>query len=123
MAMVRELQPDILVNDRLEIGGDFKTPEQYQPAGRMTVDGQPVTWEACQTLNGSWGYDRDNLDWKSVDMLVRMLIDAVSKDGNMLLNVGPTARGEFDPRRHRTSARHRRVDAAAFTAVPFMAVA
>jgi alpha-L-fucosidase len=82
----------------LEIGGDFKTPEQYQPAGRMMLNGQPVTWEACQTLNGSWGYDRDNLDWKSVDMLIRMLIDAVSKDGNMLLNVGPTARGEFDPR-------------------------
>lgn len=98
LAMTRELQPDILVNDRLEIGGDFKTPEQYQPAGRMMVDGQPVTWEACQTLNGSWGYDRDNLDWKPVDMLIRMLVDAVSKDGNMLLNVGPTARGEFDPR-------------------------
>jgi alpha-L-fucosidase len=63
----------------------------------MMVDGQPVTWEACQTLNGSWGYDRDNLNWKSVDMLVRMLVDAVSKDGNMLLNVGPNARGEFDP--------------------------
>ncbi len=98
MAMVRELQPDALVNDRLEIGGDFKTPEQYQPAGKMMVDGKPVTWEACQTLNGSWGYDRDNLDWKPVDMLLRMLIDAVSKDGNMLLNVGPTARGEFDAR-------------------------
>jgi alpha-L-fucosidase len=96
MAMVRELQPGILVNDRLEVGGDFKTPEQYQPAGRMTVDGQPVTWEACQTLNGSWGYDRDNLDWKPSVMLIRMLADTVSKDGNLLLNVGPTARGEFD---------------------------
>ena len=98
MAMVRELQPGVLVNDRLEVGGDFTTPEQYQPAGCMTVNGQPVTWEACQTLNGSWGYDRDNLDWKPVIMLLRMLVDAVSKDGNMLLNVGPTARGEFDPR-------------------------
>jgi alpha-L-fucosidase len=98
LAMVRELQPSVLVNDRLEVGGDFKTPEQYQPAGRMVVDGQPVTWEACQTLNGSWGYDRDNLDWKPVDLLIRMLVDAVSKDGNMLLNVGPNARGEFEPR-------------------------
>jgi alpha-L-fucosidase len=97
MAMVRELQPGILVNDRLEVGGDFKTPEQYQPAGRMLAAGQPVTWEACQTLNGSWGYDRDNLDWKPSIMLIRMLIDTVSKDGNLLLNVGPTARGEFDP--------------------------
>uniref|UniRef100_A0A540VG26 alpha-L-fucosidase n=2 Tax=Litorilinea aerophila TaxID=1204385 RepID=A0A540VG26_9CHLR len=98
MAMVRELQPHILVNDRLEVGGDFKTPEQYQPAGRLMVDGKPVVWEACQTLNGSWGYHRDNLDWKPVDMLIRMLVDTVSKDGNMLLNVGPNARGEFEPR-------------------------
>ena len=98
MAMVRELQPGILVNDRLEIGGDFVTPEQYQPAGAMMVDGKPVLWEACQTLNGSWGYHRDNLDWKSVDMLVKMIIDSVSKGGNVLLNVGPNARGEFEPR-------------------------
>jgi alpha-L-fucosidase len=98
MAMVRELQPHILVNDRLGIGGDLKTPEQYQPAGRMVVDGQPVTWEACQTLNGSWGYHRDNLDWKSSDLLIRMLVDGVAKDGNLLLNVGPNARGEFEPR-------------------------
>jgi alpha-L-fucosidase len=96
--MVRELQPDALINDRLGMGGDFKTPEQYQPAAPMQVDGVPVTWEACQTLNGSWGYHRDNLDWKSSEMLVQMLIDAVAKDGNMLLNVGPNARGELEPR-------------------------
>jgi alpha-L-fucosidase len=98
MAMVRELQPGIIVNDRMGIGGDVKTPEQYQPRGWLQVDGKPVVWEACQTLNGSWGYDRDNLDWKSTEMLVRMLVDAVSKGGNMLLNVGPNARGEFEPR-------------------------
>jgi alpha-L-fucosidase len=98
MAMVRELQPGILINDRLDIPGDFVTPEQYQPSGPMVRDGVPVVWEACQTLNGSWGYDRDNLDWKSPDLLVRMLVDSVSKDGNLLLNVGPTGRGEFDPR-------------------------
>jgi alpha-L-fucosidase len=98
LSMVRELQPHILVNDRLEIGGDFKTPEQYQPAGPMMVDGAPVTWEACQTLNGSWGYHRDNLDWKPAGLLIRMLVDTVSKDGNLLLNVGPNARGEFEPR-------------------------
>ncbi len=102
LARIRELQPGILVNDRLDIPGDFLTPEQYQPAGPMTRDGKPMPWEACQTLNGSWGYDRDNLDWKPVDMLIRMLIDSVSKDGNLLLNVGPTGRGEFDPRALRT---------------------
>jgi alpha-L-fucosidase len=98
MGMVRELQPGIIVNDRLEIGGDLKTPEQYQPRGWLTVEGKPVVWEACQTLNGSWGYDRDNLAWKSVDMLVGMLVDTVSKGGNLLLNVGPNARGAFEPR-------------------------
>ncbi|WP_434599327.1 alpha-L-fucosidase [Streptomyces sp. A5-4] len=95
--LVRELQPGILVNDRTGIPGDFITPEQYQPSGPMTDGGRPVRWEACQTLNGSWGYDRDNLDHKSAELLVRMLVDGVSKDGNLLLNVGPTGRGDIDP--------------------------
>ena len=98
LAMVRDLQPGILVNNRSEVEGDFHTPEQVQPRAWVQVDGRPVVWEACQTLNGSWGYDRDNQDWKSPDLLVRMLVDAVSKGGNMLLNVGPTGRGEFDRR-------------------------
>jgi len=98
MAMVRELQPGIIFNDRLNIPGDFRTPEQYQPRGPILMDGQPTMWEACQTLNGSWGYDRDNLDWKSVELLVQMLVDTVSKGGNLLLNVGPNGRGEFEPK-------------------------
>jgi alpha-L-fucosidase len=98
MAMVRELQPHIIVNDRLEIGGDIKTPEQYQPRGWLAVDGKPVVWEACQTFSGSWGYYRDEYTWKSTEMLIQMLIDTVSKGGNMLLNVGPNARGELDTR-------------------------
>jgi alpha-L-fucosidase len=99
LAMVRELQPEIVVNDRLELPGDLVTPEQYQPSGPMVgPDGAPLAWEACQTLNGSWGYDRDNHDDKPVDLLVRMLVDGVSKGGNLLLNVGPTGRGELDPR-------------------------
>lgn len=98
MTMIRELQPGIIVNDRLEIGGDIKTPEQIMPRSWMMVEGKPVVWEACQTLNGAWGYDRDNLDWKSSRMLIGMLIDAVSKGGNLLLNVGPNARGRLEPR-------------------------
>ena len=97
VARPRELQPGILVNDRLGIPGDFVTPEQYQPAKPMEIDGRPVPWEACQTLNGSWGYFRDNQNDKPVDLLVRMLVDGVSKNGNLLLNVGPTGRGNFDP--------------------------
>ncbi len=100
LAMTRELQPGIIVNDRLDLpqGGDIKTPEQYQPREWPTVDGRPVVWEACQTFSGSWGYYRDEYTWKSLDMLVQMLVDTVSKGGNLLLNVGPTGRGEFDAR-------------------------
>lgn len=94
LAMVRELQPTCVVNDRLGIPGDLVTPEQYQPAQPMRdADGAPVRWEACQTTNGSWGYDRDNLDFKSADLLLRMLVDSVGKGGNLLLNIGPDGRG------------------------------
>ncbi|MFC7373656.1 alpha-L-fucosidase [Brachybacterium sp. GCM10030267] len=98
LGMVRELQPTCVVNDRLGIPGDLVTPEQYQPVAPMTgADGSPVRWEACQTTNGSWGYDRDNLDHKSPDLLVRMLVDSVAKGGNLLLNVGPDGRGAVSP--------------------------
>ncbi len=96
--LVRELQPKIILNDRLQIDQDVKTPEQFQPREWVRVNGQPVVWEACQTFSGSWGYYRDEESWKSVDMLVQMLVDTVSKGGNLLLNVGPTGRGEFDER-------------------------
>jgi alpha-L-fucosidase len=98
--IIRELAPDIVLNDRLDLesGWDIKTPEQYQPREWVRVNGQPVVWEACQTFSGSWGYHRDESSWKSVSQLVEMLVDTVSKGGNLLLNVGPTGRGEFDAR-------------------------
>ncbi|GHV11841.1 alpha-L-fucosidase [Clostridia bacterium] len=96
--LIRSYQPDIILNDRLQIGGDVVTPEQYQPREWVKVDGKPVMWEACQTFSGSWGYHRDESTWKSVDTLIQLLIDTVSKGGNLLLNVGPTGRGEFDYR-------------------------
>jgi alpha-L-fucosidase len=101
LATVREKMPNIMINNRLDLtgSGDFVTPEQYQPAtGMKDEDGNPAVWEACQTFSGSWGYYRDELTWKSVPQLLWMLIDGVSKGGNLLLNVGPTARGEFDYR-------------------------
>ncbi len=96
--MVRELQAGIIINDRLGIPQDIKTPEQYLPAEGVTVDGEPVAWEACHTFSGSWGYHRDESSWKSVDQLVKLLIECVSRGGNLLLNVGPTGRGELDAR-------------------------
>ena len=96
--LIRSLQPEIIINDRLEIDQDVKTPEQFQPREWVHINGKPVVWEACQTLSGSWGYHRDEESWKSPEQLLRMLVDTVSKGGNLLLNVGPTGRGEFDYR-------------------------
>ena len=101
--MIREHQPNILINDRADLmdtdwGWDFKTPEQFMVREWVKVDGRPVLWETCQTFSGSWGYHRDESTWKSVEQVIKMLVDTVSKGGNLLLNVGPTARGEFDQR-------------------------
>lgn len=96
--MILSLQPDIIINDRLDLGRGVGTPEQYQRNAKMEAGQKQLVWEACQTLNGSWGYDRDNLDWKSSEMVVKLLVDTVSKGGNLLLNIGPNARGEWDGR-------------------------
>jgi alpha-L-fucosidase len=101
LTLVRKLQPHVLIDNRLDIpnSGDFDTPEQHQPA-EAPKDGQGnvLPWEGCQTFSGSWGYHRDELTWKSLNTLLWMLIDGVSKGGNLLLNVGPTSRGEIDYR-------------------------
>ena len=101
--MVRELQPNVIVNDRLDLidvpgGWDFRTPEQTIPREWVKVNGEKVPWETCQTFSGSWGYHRDEATWKSERQLIVMLCETVSKGGNLLLNVGPTARGTFDDR-------------------------
>jgi alpha-L-fucosidase len=101
--MVRQLQPGILVNDRLDLKADesawdFTTPEQFKVAKWPEVNGKQVPWETCQTFSGSWGYYRDEKTWKSTQQLLVLLIESVSKGGNLLLNVGPTARGVFDER-------------------------
>ncbi|HPA19396.1 MAG TPA: alpha-L-fucosidase [Verrucomicrobiae bacterium] len=86
-----KLQPGIISNNRLGGGfrGDFDTPEQHIPArGPKDRD-----WETCMTLNGHWGYCAADQNWKSTEDLVRKLVDIASKNGNFLLNVGPTAEG------------------------------
>jgi alpha-L-fucosidase len=100
LELVRKLRPEIILNDRLDLGygWDVKTPEQFQPVEWPVVDGERVVWEACQTFSGSWGYHRDEMTWKSPEQLVRMLVNCVSRGGNLLMNVGPTGRGEFDER-------------------------
>ena len=96
----RSLQPHIIIDNRTELEQDLWTPEQYQPQQwlRHSETGELVTWEACQTLSGSWGYYRDEMTWKSPEMLIQMLVNTVALGGNFLMNVGPTARGYLDYR-------------------------
>ena len=100
LSLARKLQPGIIIDNRTEIDQDIWTPEQYQPTDwiRHPETGELVTWEACQTFSGSWGYYRDEMTWKSPEMLIRMLVNTVSLGGNLLMNVGPTARGYLDYR-------------------------
>ncbi|MDR0386316.1 MAG: alpha-L-fucosidase [Prevotellaceae bacterium] len=101
--LIRSLQPQIIIDDRADLkntewGWDYATPEQKMPKEWPAENGVRIPWETCQTFSGSWGYYRDEHTWKSVHQLVSMLIETVSKGGNLLLNVGPTARGTFDDR-------------------------
>lgn len=103
LKLARTLQPNIIVDDRLDLkdksyGWDFESPEQRKVEKWPELNGQKVYWETCQTFSGSWGYFRDETSWKSNAQLLELLIESVSKGGNLLLNVGPTARGQFDYR-------------------------
>ena len=71
---------------------------RYKVAKWPEINGKRVAWETCQTFSGSWGYYRDENTWKSSAQLIELLVESVSKGGNLLLNVGPTARGVFDYR-------------------------
>ncbi|MBT3193383.1 MAG: glycosyl hydrolase [Verrucomicrobia bacterium] len=84
--------PGIIHNNRLGGGfkGDTTTPEQHIPA-----TGLPGDWEVCMTMNKTWGYKSYDHNWKSVEDITHKLCDIVSKGGNFLLNVGPTAEGEI----------------------------
>jgi len=85
-----KVRPDIITNNRLGVEGDTKTPEQFVP-----VTGHEGDWETCMTMNRHWGYNAYDDDWKSSEELIHKLIEICSKGGNFLLNVGPTAQGEF----------------------------
>ena len=112
MDMVRSLQPEVIVDNRLEVSGegfgslaacrpapyhgDFVSPEQIiPPNGLRDAQGKPLVWESCVTMNGHWGYCATDHDYKPASMLVKKLVECVSKGGNLLLNVGPDAQGRF----------------------------
>jgi alpha-L-fucosidase len=98
---IRRADPAILLNNRLDLPGseDFATPEDVQPA--KSGDG---LWEACRSLNGSFGYAPQARNCLDAGQAVRLLVDSVSKGGNLLLNVGPNGRGEIDPTARRLLA-------------------
>lgn len=112
MEMVRSLQPWLITDNRLEgageeqgsivtdnptiYSGDFACPEQMIPEKGVTdLHGNSIPWESCITLNDHWGYCSADHHYKSPKMVVRNLVECVSKNGNMLLNVGPNAKGEI----------------------------
>jgi alpha-L-fucosidase len=110
--MVRSYNKDIIINNRLEVSGhgmgsiatgnpseysgDFVSPEQLiPPEGITDINGHLLPWEACVTMNNNWGYcDNDKL-FKSASVIIKKLVECVSKHGNMLLNIGPDATGNI----------------------------
>lgn len=112
--MVRQLQPEIIIDNRLEVSGegfgslwegnptpyhgDFVSPEQIiPPEGIQDKQGRDLVWEACVTMNNNWGYCQNDHFFKPAPMLIKKLVECVSKGGNLLLNVGPDARGNIPP--------------------------
>lgn len=110
--MVRAHQPDVVMDTRLEVGGegmgsiatesptiysgDFVSAEQIiPPKGMCNLKGEPLPWEACITLNNHWGFHRYDYEYKSAKTIIHKLVECVSKGGNLLINVGPDALGEI----------------------------
>jgi alpha-L-fucosidase len=92
-AVIQKLRPGLIQNNRLGGGikGDTETPEQHIPP-----QGYPGRdWETCMTLNNTWGFKKDDQNWKSLETVIRNLCDIASKGGNYLLNVGPDSHGEI----------------------------
>ncbi|WP_322179786.1 alpha-L-fucosidase [Neglectibacter caecimuris] len=112
--MVRTLQPGVIIDNRLEVSGegfgslwegnptpyhgDFVSPEQIiPPNGLLDKNGNDLVWEACVTMNNNWGYCQNDRFFKPSSMLIKKLVECVSKGGNLLLNVGPDAKGNIPP--------------------------
>lgn len=112
--MVRRLQPSVIIDNRLEVSGeglgslaeckptpyhgDFVSPEQMiPPMGLKDKEGRPLVWESCITMNNNWGYHGTDHFFKPAPMIIKKLVECVSKGGNMLLNVGPDAYGNIPP--------------------------
>jgi alpha-L-fucosidase len=88
--MVFNLQPEIIVNNRNGLDGDFSTPEQH-----ITASAEGRAWETCMTLNNSWGFNRGDDAWKTPKTIVSNLATCALGGGNYLLNIGPEPDGSI----------------------------
>lgn len=110
--MIRTYQPDVIMDNRLEVSGegfgslatehptvysgDFVSPEQIiPPEGIKGETGRDIVWEACITMNDNWGYCAKDTNFKPASTIIKKLVECVSKNGNMILNVGPDAKGNI----------------------------
>ena len=132
ISMVRKYQPNVCIDNRLEgsgekygsiatasplpYSGDFVSPEQIiPPHGIFDERGERIPWELCATLNDHWGYCESDKNYKSAALVIKKLVECVSKGGNMILNVGPDARGKRRLKCFGKSAHGFRKTDAAFT--------
>lgn len=90
---LRKVNPNIIINSRLNGHGDYDTPEQGVPV----VKPNSPEWELCYTMNDSWGYQPYDKHYKSSNMIIRTLVDCISMGGNLLLDIGPKADGTIAP--------------------------
>ncbi len=89
---IRTLKPSIIINNRVSkravFKKDFGTPEQEHPEGKLKY-----YWEACYTMNHSWGFKTSDTEWKNAEVVYNKLKDINNKGGNLLLNIGPDGNG------------------------------
>jgi alpha-L-fucosidase len=105
-AFCRRLMPGVVINDRIDVAVPAEAPAGYRRAGDYVTPELAIPerglpgqdWEACMTMNSNWGYAKDDQAYKPAPVLLQLLAETASKGGNLLLNVGPTGRGEFDER-------------------------
>ena len=112
LRMIRSYWPEVLIDNRLEgsgegygslegenpneYAGDYVSPEQIIPLFPLkNPKSEYIPWEACITMNGHWAYHATDRNFKPADMLIKKLVECVSKGGNLLLNVGPDAKGNI----------------------------
>lgn len=91
VALLRETNPDVVINSRIQGNGDYDTPELGVPVVRPELN----WWETCMTMNDSWGFRKGDHDYKSPMTLLRMFVDCISLGGNLLLDIGPRADGSI----------------------------